>query len=231
MLSVSDMPNALPPPPADPPPVVTFHAANTITDLWDFDGTVTDHGHPVSGLKVQFGGVLAKYHLTATVETSGRYEISEQLRDLMAGTATAQTRDAAGKASNVAMTFIDSRNPTVSQVMPLSGVLAEAGIAGATITTVAGASRYLGDGGAAAEASLNSPQSVAVDGAGNLFIADAYNNVIREINAATGTISTVAGNGVCGYSGDGSTATSASSTTPRASRWTPRRPLHRRQRQ
>ena len=108
MLSRSVAAVAVPVAPHDPPPVITLHAANTITDVWDFEGTVTDNGDPVAGLKVCFGGVLAKYHLTATVEENGTYDVTRELRNLVTGTGTAQTRDAAGKASNVAMAFIDS---------------------------------------------------------------------------------------------------------------------------
>ncbi|HVM59820.1 MAG TPA: HYR domain-containing protein [Verrucomicrobiae bacterium] len=80
------------------------------------------------------------------------------------------------------------------------------------ITTVAGngVNGYSGDGGAATNASLGSPTDVAVDYAGNLFIADFYNSRIRRVDAATGIITTVAGNGVSGYSGDGGAATNAS---------------------
>ncbi|MCL4368162.1 MAG: hypothetical protein M1337_03160, partial [Actinobacteria bacterium] len=77
--------------------------------------------------------------------------------------------------------------------------------AGGIITTVAGGGA--GDGGAATSASLNDPMDVAVDGAGNLYIADTWNCRIREVSG--GTIATVAGNGSCGYSGDGGAATSA----------------------
>jgi len=51
--------------------------------------------------------------------------------------------------------------------------------------------------------------AVAVDGSGNLYIADSLNYVIRKVTAATGIITTVAGNGLPGYSGDGGVATSA----------------------
>ena len=91
---------------ADPPPVITLGAANTISDIWDLEGTVTDNGKPVAGLKVKFGGVLSKYHLTATVEENGTYSVTEELRNITRGTATAQTRAQDGKASNVAMTYI-----------------------------------------------------------------------------------------------------------------------------
>lgn len=64
-----------------------------------------------------------------------------------------------------------------------------------TIAGVKGLPGYAGDGGPAAQASLDSPASVAVDAQGNVFIADEGNSVIRRINATTGIIDTVAGNG------------------------------------
>ena len=83
------------------------------------------------------------------------------------------------------------------------------------IVTVAGngSGTYAGDGGAATNASLYFPYSVAVDAAGNLYIADTYNNVIRQV-AANGIINTVAGNGTNGYSGDSGAATNASLAFP-----------------
>ncbi|MGA7832123.1 MAG: Ig-like domain repeat protein [Terracidiphilus sp.] len=78
------------------------------------------------------------------------------------------------------------------------------------ITTIAGTgeANYTGDNAQAAAATLSSPTGVALDGAGNLYIADSGNNVIRKITAATGVITTVAGNGTAGYAGDGDSATS-----------------------
>ena len=73
------------------------------------------------------------------------------------------------------------------------------------ITTVAGngSGGYSGDGGAATDARLSSLDGVAVDGAGNLFIADTQNNVVRKVDA-TGVITTFAGNGTpSSFSGDG----------------------------
>ena len=63
---------------------------------------------------------------------------------------------------------------------------------------------YNGDGIVAQSAELCDPTGVAVDAAGDIFIADCYNNRIREVNAATDLISTVAGNGTTGYNGDNS---------------------------
>lgn len=79
-----------------------------------------------------------------------------------------------------------------------------------TITTVAGTGTggYSGDGGAATAAKLFFPYGVAVDGAGNLYIADTYNQRIRRVDTS-GEITTVAGVGTLGYSGDGSAATAA----------------------
>ena len=79
------------------------------------------------------------------------------------------------------------------------------------ITTVAGNGQaaFGGDGGPASEASLNMPGSVAVDAKGNVYIADWQNQRIRKINPA-GIISTVAGNGQRGFSGDGGPAIDAS---------------------
>ncbi len=91
--------------------------------------------------------------------------------------------------------FADSGNAVVREVTLATGV----------ISTVAGDDEngYSGDGGAATSAELSSPTSLAIDSSGNLFIADTGNNVIREVSASTGKISTVAGDGQRGSSGNG----------------------------
>ena len=76
-----------------------------------------------------------------------------------------------------------------------------------TITTVAGPGEF-GDGGPAIQAQLRSPGGVAVDGAGNLYIADLSNNRIRKVDS-TGTITTVAGSGEPGFGGDSGPAIQA----------------------
>jgi uncharacterized protein (TIGR03437 family) len=82
-------------------------------------------------------------------------------------------------------------------------------VSNGVITTVAGNGiyGYGGDNGSAASAQLNDPQGVAVDAAGNLYIADTYNNRIRKVS--NGVIVTVAGTGTQGYSGDNGPAISA----------------------
>src|SRR6202020_647224 len=80
-----------------------------------------------------------------------------------------------------------------------------------TLTPVAGtgAPSYSGDPGQAVNAAIGFTTSVAVDANGNVYIADAGNERIREITLASGVINTVAGNGTFGFSGDGGPATSA----------------------
>ena len=88
--------------------------------------------------------------------------------------------------------------------------------AAGVITTVAGTGErgYAGDGGAATAAQLDSPASVAADEAGNLYIADTYNQRIRRVDAE-GVITTVAGTGERGYGGDGGAAVQAQLSLPR----------------
>ena len=84
------------------------------------------------------------------------------------------------------------------------------------ITTVAGIRLgYSGDGGPATSALLNNPGAVAVDAAGNLYIADSGNSRIRKVDT-NGIITTVAGNGTAGFAGDGGAATSAQIRSPQA---------------
>lgn len=84
------------------------------------------------------------------------------------------------------------------------------------IATVAGTGTadYTGDGGLALAATLNAPNGLSFDTNGNLYIADTGNNVIRLLNTATNVISTVAGTGAAGFSGDGAAATAAKLNQP-----------------
>ncbi len=84
------------------------------------------------------------------------------------------------------------------------------------ISTIAGigTSGTLGDGGLATEAQLGGPIAVVLDSMGNLFIADSLNDRIRRVDMATGIITTVAGNGTSGFSGDGGLAVAARLNSP-----------------
>ncbi|HYR52078.1 MAG TPA: hypothetical protein VET83_05635 [Candidatus Dormibacteraeota bacterium] len=89
-------------------------------------------------------------------------------------------------------------------------------VSGGTISTYAGtgAQGYTGDGAAATAARLNDPEGIGIASNGDVYVADTDNNVIRKIAAATGIITTVAGNGGPGSSGDGGAATSARLKAP-----------------
>ena len=103
--------------------------------------------------------------------------------------------------------FADTGNQCVRRIDAFSGV----------ITTVAGTGGhqgYTGDNGPATAALLTSPAGLALDAQGNLYIADSGNNVIRKVNASTGVITTVAGTGPGGDTGDGGPATQAKLATP-----------------
>ena len=103
--------------------------------------------------------------------------------------------------------IVDGANNVVREVVKTTG----------DIITVAGngTAGYKGDNGPATAAELNAPNSVSVDSAGDLFISDQGNNVIREVVQATGEIITIAGNGTAGYKGDNGPATAAEINSPR----------------
>ncbi len=82
-----------------------------------------------------------------------------------------------------------------------------------TVIAGTGATGFAGDGGAAANAQLHSPEGIALDAAGNLFVADSRNHRLRKI-AASGIITTVAGTGAGGFSGDGGLAMAAQLSSP-----------------
>jgi sugar lactone lactonase YvrE len=100
----------------------------------------------------------------------------------------------------------DYRNCVVREVNAMTGI----------ISTFAGnysmGCGYTGDGGPATSAQLYYPYHLAVDSSNNVYIADQGNCVVREVSG--GTITTIAGNGTCNYSGDGGAATSAELDTP-----------------
>ena len=110
--------------------------------------------------------------------------------------------DAAGN-----LYFVETGNHVVRKVT-----------SGGIITTVAGngVQGFSGDGGPATSAELDSPAGLALDSAGDLYIADSHNHRIREVSSATGIIATIAGTGAAGFSGDGGPATAATLDLPTA---------------
>jgi sugar lactone lactonase YvrE len=112
--------------------------------------------------------------------------------------------DSTGKNLFIADTF----NDAIRDVNLTSGIIT-------TVAGTLGTSGYSGDGGLARAATLFDPTGVVVDRAGNIYIADSDNEVVREVNASTGIITTIAGTPqISGYSGDGGLATSAKLFTP-----------------
>ena len=142
---------------------------------------------------------LAMFFATS-LATSARAQTQATTLPLMLPSATAF--DAAGN-----LYFAETGNHVVRKVT-------SAGI----ITTVAGngVQGFAGDGGLATSAELDSPAGLALDAAGDLYIADSHNQRVREVNAATGITATIAGTGAAGFSGDGGMATAARLDLPTA---------------
>src|SRR5262249_26744320 len=104
----------------------------------------------------------------------------------------------------------DSQSNRIRKVTP-SGIIST--VAGAGNAGFTGNPAFSGDGGPATEALLSDPHGVAIDRDGNLFIADSRNHRIRKVTPS-GIISTVAGTGDPGFSGDGGSAAAAQLNFP-----------------
>jgi trimeric autotransporter adhesin len=137
--------------------------------------------------------------IISTVAGSGSYGYSGDGGQATSSTLYNPRTVATDESGNIYIA--DSANYRIRMVTKSTGI----------ISTVAGTgySGYSGDGGQATSAALNYPYGVAVDASGNIYIADTYNHRIRMVTKSTGIISTVAGTGYSGYSGDGGQATSA----------------------
>lgn len=210
--------------------IITFagtgYGATTGTGNYTGDGGAADAAtfyHPAgiasdgySNLYIadQLNHVVRKINYTGTITTvagSGTAGNSGDLGNASLARLSDPTGVAVDGAENV---YIADYSSNVVRKVNSAGV----------ITTVAGtgAAGYSGDGGPAVAAKLNAPYSVALDAAGNLYIADANNNVIRKVDAS-GVITTIAGNGFGaglglghgGNSGDGGIATNAQLNFPR----------------
>ena len=175
--------------------------ASTTTQL-----TITSGGQPVSpGGSIASGSVVT---LTATVMAGATIYYTTN-----GSTPTTSSAQYTGPITvSATETLVASALAYGYSMSPATS--ASYFIAGSTnsfIYTVAGngTNGYSGDGGPATVADLNSPLGTVSDSAGNLYIADSYNQVIRKVAAGTGVITTFAGTGIGGYSGDNGPATSA----------------------
>jgi sugar lactone lactonase YvrE len=192
---------------------VTFTPANPglrvgAVVLLDSTGRVLGTTY-ISGTGVGGLGVLASGNV---VTVAGAYRTWQSTQDGVLATLanlkqpSGVTLDGAGN-----MYIADSAHNRIRKVAaPVSPAVT------GTISTYAGSgdSGYTGDGAAAVSATLAIPSGVALDGAGNLYIADSGNNVVRKVSKSTGIISTVAGNGTGGIAGDDAAAVSAELNQP-----------------
>ncbi|MBO9541250.1 hypothetical protein J7643_11735 [bacterium] len=136
------------------------------------------------------------------------------------------TADAAGN-----LYISDSGRATIRMVPMTTGTYFGKAISAGNINTIAGTgvSGFSGDGGAASSAKLSSPEHLAVDASGNIYVSDRSNFRIRVIAKVTGTyfgktitagnIDTIVGTGTSGTSGDGNAATAAKVTYPTGFAW------------
>ena len=148
-------------------------------------------------------GLVCVAAVLASVPASAQSSVSTLIGTGEAGYAADQVANPYGVVigPDGAIYFCDLDNQRIRRLDPMTG----------ETTTVAGngVAAYTGDGGPATSASLNMPHEIQFDEQGHLYIVERDNHVVRRVDAVTGNISTVAGTGTAGFSGDGGPATQA----------------------
>jgi sugar lactone lactonase YvrE len=173
------------------------------------ESTVTWNSKPArtSGLLADAGAVSSgswvEWDVTAAVTGNGTYSF-DLVGDSSDGT-DLSTKEAGSNPPQLVVTVGTTPPPPPPPPPPTTGI----------INTIAGTgtSGFSGDGGPATAARLRAPRTMAADGAGNVYIIDTENNRARKIDTS-GRITTIAGTGTAGFSGDGGPATSAQLNTP-----------------
>lgn len=150
--------------------------------------------------------INATTHIITTIAGTGAGSYSGDGGPAVNATLFAPFRCAIDHAGNLYIS--DKNNSRIRKITAGTGIIS-------TIVGL-GVSGYSGDGGLAIHAAIGLPAEMAIDSIGNIYFADADNDIVRKIDAATGIISRVAGSnpGVPGYTGDGGPATAASLYDP-----------------
>ncbi|HJT23561.1 MAG TPA: hypothetical protein VJ873_03240, partial [bacterium] len=196
-----------------------------------FAGTLNPSGNPSAGNGGPATQAVLDYASAVAFDSSNNLYIADfyygEVRKVDASTgiitAFAGTGVQGYSGDGGPATLAQIRNPAVVRFDPTGRYLAISDLGSSAvrevdtvtglIQTVAGNSvsgpGYSGNGGPATLAQLSQPDGLAFDALGNLYIADNINGAVREVNAASGLISTVAGSGVTGYFGDNGPATLA----------------------
>jgi len=178
---------------------------------------------PGQGGLITLTGVLSQvpagvFTNTATITATGEITLTDNTSAVSVTvsnvpplfTTTPVTTALAGVTYDYRATVFDGNNDVLTVTTPvLPGWLTFNSFSIIATTAGTGSADYGGDGSPAAEAQINTPRGVAVDASGNIYIADTNNYCVRKVIAATGIITTIAGTGSYGYSGDGGPATSA----------------------
>lgn len=168
--------------------------------------------------------------LSGTLTQSGQFDFTVEVSDINSNTDTqvltvvvdAQIDTIAGNGESTAPNAINGHLSLL--IHPSGDILIgsnasviwcyNTGTSALTVFAGTGTVGYSGDGGAATSAEIGRAECMAIDSAGNVYFGDPVSNTVRMIDATTGNISTVAGNGTSGYSGDGGSATSAQLNYP-----------------
>lgn len=190
------------------------HSSNQLTDFAG-DGTYgfTGNGGPAASAELTYDYGVAKdlagnVYIADTYNQVIRVVNSAGTISTFAGTGTAGFTGDGGPATSARLYYpegVATDNKNNVYIADFDNYVVRKVTAGTinTIAGIGGRNGYSGDGGPATSAMLYQPVAMAVDPAGNVFIADYQNCRVREVNAVTGIITTVAGNGSCGFTGDG----------------------------
>jgi sugar lactone lactonase YvrE len=154
------------------------------------------HNHRIRKLSLLTGTLTTIAGTTSGFSGDNAAAVAAQLN-----LPTALAIDASGN-----IYLADTGNHRIRRISATTGI----------ITTIAGtaAQGFSGEAGPATSASIDSPTGLALDAIGNLYLADTHNHRIRRIDATTGIITTIAGTGTPGYSGDATAGTTAALALP-----------------